>query len=208
MHQLREILIWAYCKLNRSGIFLDVMTKYFFLLIPLFLNAAFICDNSAVEEEESKEIVWLSLEEAISLNEKSPKKFLINVVTEWCAACKHMGNTTYSSPEVIDYINNNFYAVTLDAQMKEPFTFLNKQFLYNEQLLKGGVHDLAVHLTKGNLTFPTTVFLDEYLVNPQPITGFQSTDQLSCLMAFFGENIHYETEWNVFKDFYSNKKSD
>jgi len=75
-------------------------------------------------------------------------------------------------------------------------------------LLKGGVHDLAVHLTKGNMTFPTTVFLDEYLTNPQPITGFQSSFELNRLMAFFGENNHLETEWEVFKDFYTNKKKD
>lgn len=181
----------------------------FILLIFFFISTAFTSGTQCADDEtEMKTITWLSLEEAILLHEKAPKKFLINVVTEWCAACKHMGKTTYAIPEVIDYINENFYAVTLDAQMKEPFIFLNQEYAYNDQLLKGGVHDLAVHLTKGNLTFPTTVFLDEYLVNPQPITGFQSSDQLNCLMAFFGENKHYEAEWNVFKDFYSNKKND
>ena len=184
------------------------MRFYCFLLI-FFLTTAFVTEGfSSDEAVEVNEIVWLDLKEAIALHEKTPKKFLINVVTEWCAACKHMNKTTYLNHGVINYINENFYAVTLDAQMKEPFTFLHEEYFYNDKLLKGGVHDLAVHLTKGNLTFPTTVFLDEYLVNPQPITGFQSSDQLSCLMAFFGENNHYEAEWNVFKDFYTNKKND
>jgi len=174
-----------------------------------FLTLGFIsADSPTIQDDNVEEINWMPLNEALELHKSNPKKLLINMVTDWCAACKQMGKTTYVQPNIVSYINEHFYAVRMDAQMKEPFTFLDQEFLYNDELLKGGVHDLAVHLTNGNLTFPTTVFLDEYLVNPQPVTGFQSADQLGCLMAFFGENNHYEAEWNVFKDFYSNKKND
>lgn len=175
----------------------------YFLCIGLNGYALPDDDNEDDAKTATKEITWLSLEEALALNEQSPKKFLIKVVTEWCAACKYMDRTTYKDPRVIELINKHFYAVAFDAQSKNELEMNGQLYGYNEELLKGGVHDLAVELTKGRLTFPTTVFLNEFADNPQPVTGFRSVEELDQLMAFFGENYYINTAWNVFLDFYT-----
>ncbi|MGV3585410.1 MAG: thioredoxin family protein, partial [Adhaeribacter sp.] len=67
-------------------------------------------------------INWLSLEEAAVLNKKEPRKMVIDVYTDWCGWCRKMDQSTFSDPEVADYVNKNFYAVKLDAEGKKPIT--------------------------------------------------------------------------------------
>jgi len=52
---------------------------------------------------------------AVSRNEEAPKKLFIDVYTDWCGWCKKMDVSTFKNAEVIREMNENFYAVKLDA---------------------------------------------------------------------------------------------
>src|ERR1700721_1067191 len=80
---------------------------------------------------DDKEIHWVNFDEAVRLNKKHPKKIFIDVFTEWCGWCKKMDATTYTDPEIISYINKNFYPVRLDAETGDTFHFNNHTF-FNE----------------------------------------------------------------------------
>ncbi|MCP4457934.1 MAG: DUF255 domain-containing protein, partial [Cytophagales bacterium] len=59
---------------------------------------------------QTEEIHWLSFEEAMVLNEKNPKKILVDIYTDWCGWCKRMDKDTYEKAEIIKIVNEKYYA--------------------------------------------------------------------------------------------------
>ncbi len=75
-------------------------------------------------------IKWLSFQEMVVLHKAKPKKVLIDVYTDWCGYCKKMDADTYTNQEIIKYLNENYYVVKLNAEMKDTvlydkYTFVN-----------------------------------------------------------------------------------
>ena len=54
-------------------------------LCVIILSAAVSLHASAQQAETVK---WYSIEEALKLNEKTPRNILIDVYTDWCGWCK------------------------------------------------------------------------------------------------------------------------
>ena len=44
---------------------------------------------------------------------------MIDVSTSWCGWCKKMDATTFEAPLIINYVNENYYAIRLDGEGKE-----------------------------------------------------------------------------------------
>src|SRR5580700_4172641 len=75
-----------------------------------FLNA------SPKAAPESGGIKWMSLSDADKLNQgPKKKKIFVDIYTDWCGWCKRLDATTYQDPKVVKYVNDNFYAVKLNA---------------------------------------------------------------------------------------------
>jgi len=83
-------------------------------IILLFTVTFFYLSTNAQED-----VKWLSFEEAIALNKKTPKPILIDVFTDWCGYCKKMDLYTYANKTIATYINENFYAIKLDGEEKK-----------------------------------------------------------------------------------------
>ncbi len=59
--------------------------------------------------------------------EKEGKPILLSLSAVWCHWCHVMDETTYSAIDVIDYINNNFIPVRVDANMRPDIDNLYNQ---------------------------------------------------------------------------------
>ena len=162
------------------------------LVISIFLG---LTSFSLPEEAEVK---WLSFEEAIAMHEQAPKKLLIDLYTDWCGWCKVMDNKTYSKKEIADYINENFYPVKFNAEQKESVEFRGHTFNFVPSGRRG-VHELAAALTRNQLSYPTTVFMDEELRIIQPIAGYLKPDQMEPILLYIGEDHFKSTKWEDFK---------
>ena len=126
-------------------------------LLPL-LFCVLLGLSSAAQKDS---IEWLSFEEAVKRNEKEPKKFIVDVYTDWCGWCKKMDANTFTNPVIIKYINENYWAVKLNAERKDTVV-LGQQTFINENLTqRRGPHQLAVALLNGKMTYPSIVYLDE-----------------------------------------------
>ena len=88
------------------------MNKYIFAL-SFILIASFSFSGFAPKDGK---INWLSMEEALAMNEKKPRKMLVDVYTNWCGPCKRMNSTTFVHPFIVDYVNDNYYAVKFNAE--------------------------------------------------------------------------------------------
>jgi thioredoxin-related protein len=160
-----------YCKVFVSSVFL-------FLLFSGF----------TVNPPKKGKINWLTLEEAAALTKKEPRKMVIDVYTDWCGWCRKMDKSTYTNPAVAEYINQNFYAVKLDAEGKDPITINGKTYQFNAQYRS---HEIAITLLKGQMSYPSTVYLDEKMAILSPVPGYLDATAFKNIAVYFGEN-HYK----------------
>ncbi|MBL4586459.1 MAG: DUF255 domain-containing protein, partial [Flavobacteriales bacterium] len=94
------------------------------------------------EFSPKEKINWVTLGQADSLRRIEPRKILIDVYTDWCGWCKKMDDTTFSEPELVKYVNENYYAVKLNAEQKEPITVGGKTYNYVANGRRG-YHEIA-----------------------------------------------------------------
>lgn len=161
------------------------MKKSFILLLILFISSSFLKNN-----ESETTIKWMSWEEALRLNQQSPKKIFIDVYTEWCGWCKKMDATTFSDEKVVKFMNDNFYCVKLDAEQKEDVIVHGDTLRFNPNNGRRGSHDLAVALLNGNMSYPSYVYLDKDLKRITVSPGYKVVDAFLDEVSFISNDIY------------------
>jgi len=153
---------------------------------------------TAAPKAEGKHIKWLTIQEAYALTQKKPKKFVVDVYTDWCGWCKVMDRETFSKAAIVDYVNENFYPVRLNAEQKQDITLGKETFKYVTAGNRG-VHELAAALLRNQMSYPTTVFLDEKFQLIQPIPGYLEPRTFHQIITYFGNNYHQKEPFDQFK---------
>ena len=144
----------------------------------------------------SEKIKWISFEEAVKLNETTPKKIFIDVYTDWCGWCKKMDQTTFIDPEVVKYINDNFHAVKFDAEQSESIEFMGYTFVNeNPNGPRKGTHQLAAALLQGKMSYPSYVFMNEKNQIITVLPGYVEAKNLIPILEYFGSNAYLDTKW-------------
>lgn len=188
------------------------------LALPLFYTACTsnktptataVADNTSVAveaataktptpkaKEASAKIQWLTIEQAAARMEKEPRKMVIDVYTDWCGWCKKMDKETFTDSEVAELVNKHYYAVKLNAEGKEPITLKGQTFNFKTEYK---AHELAVALLQGQMSFPTTVYLDEKMNMLAPVPGYLDADNFSKILRYFGENHHQSMNFQEYE---------
>ena len=148
-----------------------------FLLIVLITGSGY-------RKPSASKIQWMTLAEAVAANKEKPKPILIDLYTDWCGWCKEMDKKTYANQQVATYIQEKFYAVKLDAETREKLLWKGKTYGYNPSHRS---NDIAIYLTGGQLSYPTTVIIPGDGQDPQPIPGFLAPNELELIVKYFGE---------------------
>lgn len=139
----------------------------------------------------AQEINWLTLEEAVELQQKEPRKIIMDFYTNWCGPCKLLDKRTFNNKDVAQYINENYYAVKFNAEGNEKVTFNGNQFK-NPQYdatkanRRNSSHELSRYF--GVNAYPTIVFLNENKGLITQVKGFQSPQQLEIYLKLFQSN--------------------
>lgn len=133
----------------------------------------------------AQQIRWHSFDELTENMRKQPKPIIVFIHTDWCKFCAMQENNTFSRPQVVKEINQNFYAVSLNAEETKDIIFLNKKYRYKPSGSGSGYHELAEMLgTKsGKLSFPSTVILSKSWQVIRRETGFLNSEALLTLLA-------------------------
>ncbi|WP_205504528.1 thioredoxin family protein [Rufibacter psychrotolerans] len=138
-----------------------------------------------VKEHASKEsLQWLTLEQALEKSRQHPRKILIDVYTDWCGWCRKMDKQVYQNPEVVRKLRQDFYVVKLNAEQRQPITIQGKTYRYQEKYRS---HELALALLNGQMSYPSTVFLNERQQVMERVPGYIPPKDFLRALAYLAE---------------------
>src|SRR5690606_15972317 len=100
-------------------------------------------------------------------------------------------------PEVIKYVNANYYAVKLNAESKKDIKIGTVTYSYNEA---NRANEVAVALLQGKMSYPSIVYLDEQFNMIQPIPGFQEARQFHEIITFIGGDFHKKESFDLYRN--------
>lgn len=169
------------------------------LSVVLLVGGLILISSFSAEENGPATIHWYSWEEAIILNEKHPKKLLIDVYTDWCGWCKKMDKETFTHPAIIDLVNKDFYAIKLDAEQKEDIVYKDFTFSFNPEHGRKGAHDLAVSLLDGKMGYPSLVYLNEVQNRITISPGYKTVEGLQTELEFIGGEHYTSMNFEEYK---------
>ncbi|MFS4484145.1 thioredoxin family protein [Hyunsoonleella sp. 2307UL5-6] len=157
--------------------------------IQILVFTLVVCFSSA----NAQEINWVSLEEAIKLQKKTPKKIMMDVYTVWCGPCKMLDKNTFRNPDVAEYVNENYYAVKFNGEGNDVVDYKDKSYSnpsYNASKAnkRNSPHQLARYLQIK--AYPTIVFFDENADVIAPIAGYLIPTKLELYLKMFKNNKH------------------
>ena len=153
---------------------------------------------AAKQAQQADVVHWYTWEQAAQLQTQHKRKLFVDVYTEWCGWCKHMDKTTFTDPDVVKMLNEQYYAVKLDAEQKTDIVFQNTVFKY-VKVGNTGYNELASSLLKEKMSFPTTVFLDEDYKLIQVLPGFLEPKVFKTIAKYFGGDFYKNTAWEEFQ---------
>jgi len=152
--------------------------------------------NAPAPAESGEQIHWLSIDELQEKMKMEPRKVYVDVYTGWCGWCKKMEASTFQNKSLIKYMNNNFYAVRLDAETKDTIDFMGKKYFFNPA---NRANTFAVELLKGQMSYPTSVLMLENFQSPTPIPGYHAVGEMESFLRYFGDNLYKHQTWTDFQ---------
>ena len=167
-------------------------------------------DNIESAENKESKIHWVSFEEVQVLMKESPKKIIVDVYTDWCGPCKLMMKNTFTNPKIIEYINENYYAVKWNAECADTIRFNGKTYTnpgYNPNRKgRNSTHDLtkAIAAVNGRLAYPTTLYIDEEWNFITGIQGYLEPKKIEPILHFihtkeYAKGTDYATYLSTFQ---------
>lgn len=162
------------------------MRKYILLALFAVMATASI---------SAQEINWVTLEEAVELQKKKPKKIMMDMYTSWCGPCKMLDRNTFKNKDLAAYVNKHYYAVKFNAEGNEVVefngkTFSNPKYDPAKATRRNSGHELARYFNIRS--YPTILFLDEKAEFIAPIIGYKKPQQLELYLKMFKKDEHIE----------------
>lgn len=136
---------------------------------------------AVIAQGESK-INWKSWSELESALAQEPKPVLLFFHADWCAYCKKIERVVFTKPEIIDRINKEYYAVSMDVERTDTISF-DGMIFKNEQALtqRNGVHELPLLLGSRDgreYSLPVTILLNKDFTTRERVFEYYTSKQL------------------------------
>ena len=176
-----------------------IMKKFLILLCSLFISVSY-----------AQEIKWMSMKDALAAQKQNPKKIFMDVYTTWCGPCKMLDKNTFRNPDVVKYINDNFYAVKFDAEGNDEFEFQGHTFNNpNYQPNKRGRKPTHIFARSLRISgYPSMVFFDENANLIFPITGYHKPQELEIFLKLMASDDYKKvTSQKLFNEYKKNFKN-
>ncbi len=120
-------------------------------------------------------IQWQPYEKGISLAKEQGKQVFLYFWADWCGYCAKMEKSTFKDPSVVNYLNDNFIAISVDSE-----------------------RDRKVAANYGVRGLPTTWLLKPDSSKLSSLPGYVDADRLMTILKYI-KTESYETM--SYKDF-------
>jgi thioredoxin-related protein len=170
------------------------------IIITLLALTAIAAKSQDTTTSDQSAVKWFTIQEAEKFSKQSPRPIFIDTYTDWCGWCKKMDKETFTNSVITDILNNKFYPVKFDAEGKESISFLGQTFINDGK--SGKAHQLAVALLKGQLSYPTVVFLTKQKdgkIAVDPVPGFRVAKDMEVLLSYFADKGYETQKWEDFQ---------
>lgn len=128
-------------------------------------------------EHVATSLDWMSIDELDNLDMAGKKGVLIDVYTDWCGYCKIMDKHTFTDPEVIAYLADNYHLIKFNAEQKEPIQFDGRTYEWKSGGRKG-YNTLARDMLEGQMSYPSMVYYNEDKIKIIAVPGYKKPAQL------------------------------
>ena len=172
------------------------MIKKLFTIVTFAIISISFLSFTHIENETST-VKWYTWEEAVKASEKEKRKIFVDVYTDWCGWCKEMDKTTFNASNIAKYLNDDFYAVKLNAEQKQDIQFREHTFKFVKQGRRG-YHQLAYELLNGRMSYPTVIVLDENFARILIAPGYQKANDFEYVLKFAAEEHYKSKSWQDF----------
>lgn len=159
--------------------------KYF--VFSFLVSLTLTSSSQAVND-----INWMSIEQVEEAMKTQQKKVFIDLYTDWCGWCKRMDATTFKDPNVVQFMNQYFYAVKFNAERMDTVNFNNFAFYNLNPGGKRGTHLFAYSLLDGQMSYPSYAILDENLNRIHVVPGYKEPAPFASILLFFGTNQYQQ----------------
>lgn len=167
----------------------------------MVLMALLAVGPAAMAQDEETSVDWMTFEEAVAKSKIEKRKIFIDVYTDWCGWCKVMDKKTFSEPAVAKLLNEEYYPVKFNAEQRGDVLFRGTTFKFVEHG-RGGTHQLAAALLNNQLSYPSTVFLNEDFAIIYILKGYHQAPEFHKLAAFIGGDYYKTTKMEVWEPGY------
>lgn len=182
---------------------------FIFLMLSALAGGQIASANTSIKNivlqyysDTTVRLNWLTLDEAAVQLSKQKKPILVDLYTDWCGWCKVMDKNTYTNENVIQYIQENFYPVKLNAETRDTLKWRGRAFAYNPAYK---VNEYAVLLTQGKLSFPSTIILPTDGSQPQAIPGYLRVNDMELILKYFGEGHFGKAPFEAYQSAFKGK---
>jgi|YNPMSStandDraft_2_1061718.scaffolds.fasta_scaffold00507_16 thioredoxin-related protein len=159
------------------------LLKFTFILI--FITLIFITTKDIFSQNSS--INWVEYDKALNDSKQNKKHVFLYFWTESCPYCQKMKNITLTNKEVIEYLNNYFNSVSIDA---------NSSKTVSQILNKTGNSLANFYMIQG---VPTSIFLKTNGETLYNIPGFIEWPTFLLILKYIATNSYEKMSFNEFK---------
>ena len=147
------------------------------------LFAFFLLIGSMAVQAQEAEIKWMTIDEALALQKKSPKKakpIFMDVYTDWCGPCKMLDKNTFHDPEFVKFITENYFPVKFNGEGNTEVNHLGKKYTNPgfdpNRKGRNAVHEFTMFLQVQG--YPSVYVLDAKGEVKPPLIGYRTAPQL------------------------------
>ncbi len=138
--------------------------------------------KSTDKPEGKKDFSWLKFDEGLEQASKNDKMIFVDVYTNWCGFCKKMDRNTFSDKMIMNYLDEHFILVKLNAESKKKMV-----------LPDGSLNGRQIARSFAVRGYPTFVFLNSNGEKLYSRSGYAPPNGFIHLLRFVAEG-HYESK--------------